>query len=59
MTEQEKQQIREAICKEYHVTVEMVFPKTPVRISKEAAEAAKALLDDFDKLRGYCEEKTL
>lgn len=51
MTKQEIQQMREAICNEYHVPVDMVFPKTPVRISEESAKAAKALLDDLIKLR--------
>lgn len=49
MTEQEIQQIREAICNEYHVPVDMVFPKTPVRISEESAKAAKALLKIYKK----------
>lgn len=51
MTEQEIQQIREAICNEYHVPVDMVFPKTPVCISEESTKAAKALLDGLIKLR--------
>ena len=49
MTKQEIQQMREAICNEYHVPVDMVFPKTPVRISEESAKAAKALLKIYKK----------
>lgn len=49
MSEKEIQQIREAICNEYHVPVDMVFPKTPVRISEESAKAAKALLKIYKK----------
>lgn len=49
MSEKEIQQIREAICNEYHVPVDIVFPKTPVRISEESAKAAKALLKIYKK----------
>lgn len=49
MTKQEIQQIREAICNEYHVPVDMVFPKTPVHISEESAKATKTLLKIYKK----------